>query len=291
MADLAIEQRADCAQSVGRRRGMNVSCHGCGRLHYRKASQLAKSGADAKLFCSRACLFAESAKRSLTCDTCGREYVRFRSQGKRGRRTFCSRKCHALHGLIYRSCCWPGCTETFPCRVTRGTARDGADEYKTNLVKKGRYTKYAFCAAHALTVRSYLGEGVRFSRGRGRIFSNPDHEYGVRALSSKFTRMFIFERAGRKCQSCGDSLDWDAPPKTWEVDHIIPVFKGGRTTLRNLQVLCRHCHDEKSATEKSEATRERHALTKLNRWMTHHEKDLLIARLRARLEALGAPTD
>jgi len=178
-----------------------------------------------------------------------------------------------------------------PCRLTRGSARSGADEYKVDLVKKGNYTRYAFCPAHAAAVRKYLGPKSRLTGGRSQMLSDPDREYGGRALSARFTRMVLFEQAGGKCQACTMPLDWMAPPKTWQIDHVIPVFRGGRTKLSNLQVLCAACHDEKSASEKSEATRERHSLTRAGRWLTHYEKDLLINRLRSRLRDLGAPTD
>ncbi|NJO63282.1 MAG: HNH endonuclease [Richelia sp. RM2_1_2] len=34
-----------------------------------------------------------------------------------------------------------------------------------------------------------------------------------------------------------------------EVDHIIPKSKGGKDAYNNLQLLHRHCHDEKTATD------------------------------------------
>ncbi|MHC5832108.1 MAG: HNH endonuclease, partial [Nostoc sp.] len=36
-----------------------------------------------------------------------------------------------------------------------------------------------------------------------------------------------------------------------EVDHIIPKSKGGKNEYKNLQLLHRHCHDEKTAKDGS----------------------------------------
>jgi RNA-directed DNA polymerase len=36
-----------------------------------------------------------------------------------------------------------------------------------------------------------------------------------------------------------------------EVDHIKPLSKGGKDTYENLQLLHRHCHVQKTATESS----------------------------------------
>jgi hypothetical protein len=70
------------------------------------------------------------------------------------------------------------------------------------------------------------------------------------------------------------------------VTHIIPVYRGGKTTISNLQVLCEECHDRKTSAEKSHASAQRHALQKAHRWKTHHQKDELIEALKARIDAL-----
>ena len=51
-------------------------------------------------------------------------------------------------------------------------------------------------------------------------------------------RQRILEKFNHKCNYCGftDEL---------EIDHIIPVSKGGRADEDNLQVLCRHCNRKK----------------------------------------------
>ena len=54
------------------------------------------------------------------------------------------------------------------------------------------------------------------------------------------TRERIFARDGRTCTKCGST-------ENLQLDHIIPVIKGGMDNDENLQVLCRACNSSKSA--------------------------------------------
>ncbi|MCL6749631.1 HNH endonuclease, partial [Nostoc sp. CCCryo 231-06] len=42
---------------------------------------------------------------------------------------------------------------------------------------------------------------------------------------------------------------------TFEIDHIIPKSKGGKNEYKNIQLLHRHCHDEKTARDGSLGTK------------------------------------
>jgi len=75
----------------------------------------------------------------------------------------------------------------------------------------------------------------------------------------------IFERAGHKCEYCGfDFLASVDALKLMEVDHIIPLSKGGDpANLENLAIACRHCNfylkrnwDPRSALNSSPHPRE-----------------------------------
>ena len=53
----------------------------------------------------------------------------------------------------------------------------------------------------------------------------------------------VLKRDGYKCKICGVSASDGAK---LEVDHIIPISKGGKTVIDNLQTLCRSCNRGKS---------------------------------------------
>ncbi len=59
-------------------------------------------------------------------------------------------------------------------------------------------------------------------------------------------RRKVFMRDGFRCVDCGANPSTD-PFVTLEADHRIPVSKGGKTTLGNLQTLCWACNRGKGA--------------------------------------------
>ena len=62
-----------------------------------------------------------------------------------------------------------------------------------------------------------------------------------RAKVSNKMRFSIYERDGHKCCNCGISGRY----ATLEIDHIIPISKGGKSTYDNLQTLCHKCNVQK----------------------------------------------
>lgn len=61
-----------------------------------------------------------------------------------------------------------------------------------------------------------------------------------RAKVSKELRQEIFERDGYTCVNCGST-----EKESLEIDHIMPISKGGKTEPGNLQTLCRDCNIRK----------------------------------------------
>ena len=59
-------------------------------------------------------------------------------------------------------------------------------------------------------------------------------------------RQRILKRDKHLCQVC---LKRGRPTPAAEVDHVVPLFKGGTDDDANLQAICRSCHDSKTRAE------------------------------------------
>ncbi len=57
----------------------------------------------------------------------------------------------------------------------------------------------------------------------------------------------LLKRQAGKCELCELSFKYG---DMWEVDHVIPTSLGGKDVYSNLQLLHRHCHNLKSATDR-----------------------------------------
>lgn len=66
-----------------------------------------------------------------------------------------------------------------------------------------------------------------------------------RALMTSKLRDYIKKRDNYTCRCCGNSI-YHEPNLLLEVDHIMPVSKGGYTVENNLQTLCWKCNRAKS---------------------------------------------
>jgi hypothetical protein len=71
---------------------------------------------------------------------------------------------------------------------------------------------------------------------------NPDYEKELR--DGAFEKA-LDEDGNYVCAICGMKEQWKVP---FQVDHIIPMNKGGKTVPENLQILCRSCNARKSDT-------------------------------------------
>ena len=81
----------------------------------------------------------------------------------------------------------------------------------------------------------YLAEKIKFNKSAA----------GQRALMTSRLREHIKQRDHYTCRYCGASLA-EEPHLLLEIDHIVPVSKGGMTTEDNLQTLCWKCNRSKS---------------------------------------------
>jgi hypothetical protein len=85
-------------------------------------------------------------------------------------------------------------------------------------------------------VRGLLRESRKIAKGRSTRQAQIRRE---RALMSDSLRYDVLRRDNFTCQICGSSAKDGV---RLEVDHIVPVSKGGKTEMSNLQTLCERCN-------------------------------------------------
>lgn len=62
---------------------------------------------------------------------------------------------------------------------------------------------------------------------------------------SESKKKFVAASQQWKCNDCNNLLD-----ATYEIDHKIPLYKGGNNEINNLSALCRNCHGKKTLKDK-----------------------------------------
>ncbi|WP_324198211.1 TerD family protein [Nocardia beijingensis] len=103
--------------------------------------------------------------------------------------------------------------------ISATTARGGG----TYSVADPEYVAAVLEGALRIAKRLVLAPGQRDSR------AIPSH-----------VKTAVWQRDGGRCCECGDT-------HYLEFDHIIPLSRGGATSIGNLQILCRRCNLEKGA--------------------------------------------
>lgn len=89
-----------------------------------------------------------------------------------------------------------------------------------------------------------IGNIFRINQKRGNFYVDEEIWHSIcRVERGKVTnklRFYIYERDGYRCRKCGSE-------NNLEIDHIIPISKGGKSTPNNLQTLCHKCNYEKGS--------------------------------------------
>lgn len=91
---------------------------------------------------------------------------------------------------------------------------------------------------------------VALSRAKEKIiFVNKKEQFDQtsnRKLFSEFEKQSIASAHDYRCNNCGSGL----VDREFDIDHKIPISKGGKNSVENLQPLCKTCHKQKTAKEK-----------------------------------------
>ena len=75
----------------------------------------------------------------------------------------------------------------------------------------------------------------------------------ARGRARQEARLRIWLRDGPNCAACGELIDiTPGTDRPFELDHIVPLWKGGQDNDGNRQCLCPDCHKTKTAAEAAE---------------------------------------
>lgn len=75
--------------------------------------------------------------------------------------------------------------------------------------------------------------------------TNIRNNFKVNRNVSESKKKYIASNQKWKCKSCNNLLD-----ATYEIDHKIPLYKGGTNDVNNLEALCRNCHGKKTLNDR-----------------------------------------
>lgn len=186
-----------------------ITCQHCGSQRHYPASVLARI---AGKYCSKKC---EGAARSLrveiACSHCGTLFTRRRDKALPN--STCGVECA---GHMRRH---PGPWSLSPDVSARRA-------YFRSYAESRRDEINAASAAWAKAHRPYRNMIQQLRRAGGSITLD---QWSA-----------ILEQHGNACAGCGGT-------ERLEMDHIVPVIRGGLTVAENLQPLCRYCNASKGA--------------------------------------------
>ena len=104
----------------------------------------------------------------------------------------------------------------------------------------GRQFEHKQDTFYSKEIRSLIG---RVNNKRGTFYQDEEIWQAIcRVERGKVTnklRFAIYARDGNRCRKCGRRS------ANLEIDHIVPIAKGGKSTYNNLQTLCHRCNVEK----------------------------------------------
>lgn len=77
------------------------------------------------------------------------------------------------------------------------------------------------------------------------ISNNKKKPKATKRNVTESTKKLVASNQQWKCIHCKNLLD-----ATYEIDHCIPLYKGGTNEIDNLNAMCRNCHGKKTLIDK-----------------------------------------
>lgn len=195
---------------------VDIVCANCGlpfSLKQGDYNSRVKASGCAPKYCSRKCSGEASRvdgfKVSVVCGTCGKAFIKRSDHAKE--KNYCSKDC------------------TSKARIKKGA-------WSSHLPDKDKLRKYfrEYINKNRILINKQSSDWAKSHRA----YRNAIQRLRVKAGGIISAEMRSAVLDGKSCTHCGAS-------ERLEVDHIVPVSKGGKTEISNLQPLCRSCNASK----------------------------------------------
>lgn len=234
----AAKKRKASASRVRGRMAIKCTCRQCGTLFHPLETKKNK-------YCSHACAY-EGLRQDRGIERLRRQAAR-PGPYKRIYLRNCKMCSKAFYGRTKKT---PFCSHD--CK--KKNARQQSFEYNARL----KVVKPVNCKECGVVFVAQYGDGRRTycshkcSAKAARRINKPKRRALLRAVSvESVDPLKVFDRDGWRCQICHrptpkrlrGSIDERAP----ELDHIVPLARGGEHSYRNTQCACRKCNASKGA--------------------------------------------
>lgn len=186
-----------------------------------------------------------------------------RGRGRpKGSRDTKPRKVHRYTAQQAAVCAAPGCGQAFTknlpherfcsdsCR-TRTANRAGQERRRNGAPRACRWCSKVYTPEYGSLRTHYCTTECR-DEGKRKLRSGSTHRRRAKKFGCDYqpvSKRKVFERDGWRCYLCGcdtpKELSGTTDPNAPELDHVIPMAKGGGHTYENVRCSCRGCNRAK----------------------------------------------
>ncbi len=223
---------------------MAIQIHICKRC----SKQFKPKRSEYSTFCGRDCSSSFQKEHAASAD----ELInRRKARERERRRVFAPIACSICHSTFvpkgrHHKVCSDGCRAEHSRQVSRAINQARGDVDKSP--RHCRECDQVFSPAYGDKHRTYCSKAC--GRKAGRRVSRLRRKAKQRSVQVEpVNPMRVFERDGWRCQLCGRktprSLRGSLSDRAPELDHILPLGKGGSHEYRNTQCACRLCNAAK----------------------------------------------